>query len=614
MKINPTFAPSKKRSSVMTIKNIAIIAHVDHGKTTLVDKIMYHCRLFRENENTGDLILDNNDLERERGITITSKNVSVIYKDTKINIIDTPGHADFGGEVERVLNMADGVLLLVDAFEGPMPQTRFVLQKAIDLGLKPCVVINKVDKENCTPDEVHEAVFDLMFELGAEEWQLDFPSVYGSAKNNWMSEDWKKPTQNIEPLLDMVLEHIPSPKVEEGSLQMLITSLDYSSFTGRIAIGRLHRGTLTENMPISLVKRDGKIIKSRIKELHTFEGLGRKKVSQVQAGDICALVGLEGFDIGDTVADAENPEALKTIAIDEPTMSMLFTINDSPFFGKDGKFVTSRHIKERLERELEKNLALRVEATDSADKFLVFGRGVLHLSVLIETMRREGYELQIGQPQVIIKEVDGVKCEPVEELTIDLPEDISGRAIDMVTIRKGEMTSMEGKGDRMICKFIIPSRGIIGLRNQLLTATAGEAIMTHRFLEYQPLKGGIPERLNGSLVSMENGTAIPYSIDKLQDRGKFFIDPGEDIYEGQVIGENSRQDDMVVNVTKTKKLSNVRSAGADEKAKIVPAIKFSLEEALEYIQKDEYVEVTPNHLRLRKIYLKEVDRKRNKAV
>ena len=614
MKINPTFAPSKKRSSVMTIKNIAIIAHVDHGKTTLVDKIMYHCRLFRENENTGDLILDNNDLERERGITITSKNVSVIYKDTKINIIDTPGHADFGGEVERVLNMADGVLLLVDAFEGPMPQTRFVLQKAIDLGLKPCVVINKVDKENCTPDEVHEAVFDLMFELGAEEWQLDFPSVYGSAKNNWMSEDWKKPTQNIEPLLDMVLEHIPSPKVEEGSLQMLITSLDYSSFTGRIAIGRLHRGTLTENMPISLVKRDGKIIKSRIKELHTFEGLGRKKVSQVQAGDICALVGLEGFDIGDTVADAENPEALKTIAIDEPTMSMLFTINDSPFFGKDGKFVTSRHIKERLERELEKNLALRVEATDSADKFLVFGRGVLHLSVLIETMRREGYELQIGQPQVIIKEVDGVKCEPVEELTIDLPEDISGRAIDMVTIRKGEMTSMEGKGDRMICKFIIPSRGIIGLRNQLLTATAGEAIMTHRFLEYQPLKGGIPERLNGSLVSMENGTAIPYSIDKLQDRGKFFIDPGEDIYEGQVIGENSRQDDMVVNVTKTKKLSNVRSAGADEKAKIVPAVKFSLEEALEYIQKDEYVEVTPNHLRLRKIYLKEVDRKRNKAV
>ena len=596
----------------MEIKNIAIIAHVDHGKTTLVDKIMHHCSLFRENEKTGELILDNNDLERERGITITSKNVSVVYKDTKINIIDTPGHADFGGEVERVLNMADGVLLLVDAFEGPMPQTRFVLQKAIDLGLKPCVVVNKVDKENCTPDEVHEAVFDLMFELGAEEWQLDFPTVYGSAKNNWMSDDWKNETDNIEPLLDMVLEHIPAPKIEEGTTQMLITSLDYSSFTGRIAIGRLLRGTLKENMPISLVKRDGSIVKSRIKEVHTFEGLGRMKVPEVQAGDICALVGIEGFEIGDTVADFENPEALQTIAIDEPTMSMLFTINDSPFFGKDGKFVTSRHIKDRLAKELEKNLALRVEETGSADKFMVFGRGVLHLSVLIETMRREGYELQIGQPQVIIKEIDGVKCEPVEELTIDLPENVSGRAIDMVTIRKGEMTSMEAKGERMICKFVVPSRGIIGLRNQLLTATAGEAIMTHRFLEYQPLKGGIPERQNGSLVSMENGTAIPYSIDKLQDRGRFFVDPGEDIYEGQVIGENSRQDDMVVNITKTKKLSNVRSSGADDKAKIVPAIKFSLEEALEYIQKDEYVEVTPNHLRLRKIYLKEVDRKRNK--
>lgn len=592
------------------VKNIAIIAHVDHGKTTLVDKIMYHCNLFRSNENTGDLILDNNDLERERGITITSKNVSVVYKDTKINIIDTPGHADFGGEVERVLNMADGVLLLVDAFEGPMPQTRFVLQKALNLGLKPCVVINKVDKENCTPEEVHEAVFDLMFELGAEEWQLDFPSVYGSAKQNWMSDDWKKPTQNIEPLLDMVIEHIPSPKVEEGTVQMLITSLDYSSFTGRIAIGRLQRGTLKEGMPITLVKRDGAKVKSRIKELHTFEGLGRKKVTEVFAGDICALVGLENFDIGDTVADFENPEALQTIAIDEPTMSMLFTINDSPFFGKDGKFVTSRHIKERLERELEKNLALRMQPTDSADKFMVFGRGVLHLSVLIETMRREGYELQIGQPQVIIKEIDGVKCEPVEELTIDLPEDISGRAIDMVTIRKGEMLSMEGKGERMVCKFHIPSRGIIGLRNQLLTATAGEAIMTHRFLEYQPFKGGIPERQNGSLISMENGKAIPYSIDKLQERGKFFVDPGEEIYEGQVIGENSRGDDMVVNVTKTKKLSNVRSSGADDKAKIVPAIKFSLEEALEYIQKDEYVEVTPKNLRLRKILLKEVDRKR----
>jgi len=594
------------------IKNIAIIAHVDHGKTTLVDKIMYHCQLFRDNENTGDLILDNNDLERERGITITSKNVSVVYEDTKINIIDTPGHADFGGEVERVLNMADGVLLLVDAFEGPMPQTRFVLQKAIDLGLKPCVVVNKVDKENCTPDEVHEKVFDLMFELGAEEWQLDFPTVYGSAKQNWMSEDWQNPTDNIEPLLDMVIEHIPEPKIEEGTTQMLITSLDFSSFTGRIAIGRLTRGTLKANQQISLVKRDGAIVKSKIKELHTFEGLGRKKVEEVQVGDICAIVGLEGFEIGDTVADIENPEGLKTIAIDEPTMSMLFTINDSPFFGKDGKYVTSRHIKERLTKELEKNLALRVEDTDSADKFMVFGRGVLHLSVLIETMRREGYELQIGQPQVIIKDIDGVQCEPFEEMTIDLPEHVSGKAIEMVTMRKGEMLSMEAKGDRMVCEFIVPSRGIIGLRNQLLTATAGEAIMAHRFKEYQPLKGGIPERQNGSLVSMENGTAIPYSIDKLQERGKFFIDPGEDIYEGQVIGENSRGDDMVVNVTKTKKLSNVRSAGADDKAKIVPAIKFSLEEALEYIQKDEYVEVTPNHLRLRKILLKEVDRKRSK--
>ena len=596
------------------IKNIAIIAHVDHGKTTLVDKIMYYCHLFRDNENTGDLILDNNDLERERGITITSKNVSVIYKDTKINIIDTPGHADFGGEVERVLNMADGVLLLVDAFEGPMPQTRFVLQKAIDLGLKPCVVINKVDKENCTPEEVHESVFDLMFELGAEEWQLDFPTVYGSAKHNWMSDDWKKPTTTIEPLLDMVIEHIPSPKISEGTTQMLITSLDYSSFTGRIAIGRLQRGELRTGMNISLVKRDGKITKSKIKELHVFEGLGRKKVESVQAGDICALVGLEGFEIGDTVADFENPEGLKTIAIDEPTMSMLFTINDSPFFGKDGKYVTSRHIKDRLYKELEKNLALRLEETDSADKFMVFGRGVLHLSVLIETMRREGYELQIGQPQVIIKEIDGVKCEPVEEMTIDLPEEVSGKAIEMVSLRKGEMLSMEAKGDRMICKFMIPSRGIIGLRNQLLTATAGEAIMAHRFKEYQPLKGGIPERQNGSLVSMEKGQAIPYSIDKLQERGRFFVDPGEDIYEGQVIGENSRGDDMTVNVTKTKKLSNVRSSGADDKAKIVPAIKFSLEEALEYIQKDEYVEVTPKHLRLRKIYLTEVERKRNKTI
>jgi GTP-binding protein len=594
------------------IKNIAIIAHVDHGKTTLVDKIMHHCQLFRENETTGELILDNNDLERERGITIVSKNVSVNYKGTKINIIDTPGHADFGGEVERVLNMADGVLLLVDAFEGPMPQTRFVLQKAIDLGLKPCVVINKVDKENCTPDEVHEKVFDLMFELGAEEWQLDFPTVYGSAKNNWMSEDHNHPTETIEPLLDMVIEHVPSFESKEGNTQMLITSLDFSSFTGRIAIGRLQRGSLKEGQQITLIKRDGTQVKSKLKEIFVFEGLGRLKVEEVQTGDICALVGIEGFEIGDTVADIENPEKLKTIAIDEPTMSMLFTINDSPFFGKEGKFVTSRHINDRLTKELEKNLALRVESTDSADKFMVFGRGVLHLSVLIETMRREGYELQIGQPQVIIKEIDGVKCEPVEHLTIDLPEEVSGKAVEMVSLRKGEMTSMEAKGTRMICEFQIPSRGIIGLRNQLLTATAGEAIMSHRFLEYQPLKGNVPQRQNGSLVSMEQGKAIPYSIDKLQDRGKFFVDPGEDIYEGQVIGENSRGDDMTVNVTKTKKLSNVRSSGADEKAKIVPAIKFSLEEALEYIQKDEYVEVTPQSIRLRKIYLKEVDRKRNK--
>ena len=594
------------------IINIAIIAHVDHGKTTLVDKIMYHCQLFRENENTGDLILDNNDLERERGITITSKNVSVIYKDTKINIIDTPGHADFGGEVERVLNMADGVVLLVDAFEGPMPQTRFVLQKAIDLGLKPCVVVNKVDKENCTPDEVHEKVFDLMFELGAEEWQLDFPTVYGSAKNNWMSDDWQNETDNIEPLLDMVIEHVPTPVFKEGTTQMLITSLDFSSFTGRIAIGRVQRGNIVEGQQIALVKRDGTVTKSRIKEVFVFEGLGRKKVQSVQTGDICALVGVEGFEIGDTVSDLENPEGLKSIAIDEPTMSMLFTINDSPFFGKDGKYVTSRHIKDRLEKELEKNLALRMGETGSADKFMVFGRGVLHLSVLIETMRREGYELQIGQPQVIIKEIDGKKCEPIEELTIDLPETVSGRAVEFVTMRKGEMLSMEAKGERMICEFMIPSRGIIGLRNQLLTATAGEAIMAHRFKEYQPYKGEIPGRISGSLVSMENGTAIPYSIDKLQDRGKFFVEPGENIYEGQVIGENSRQDDMNINITKAKKQSNVRSSGADDKAKIVPAIKFSLEEALEYIQKDEYVEVTPNHLRLRKVWLKEVDRKRYK--
>ncbi|QKJ64440.1 translational GTPase TypA [Flavobacterium sp. M31R6] len=594
------------------IRNIAIIAHVDHGKTTLVDKIMYHCQLFRDNENTGDLILDNNDLERERGITITSKNVSVQYKGTKINIIDTPGHADFGGEVERVLNMADGVCLLVDAFEGPMPQTRFVLQKAIDLGLKPCVVINKVDKENCTPEEVHEKVFDLMFELGAQEWQLDFPTVYGSAKNNWMSDHWENVTDNVEALLDMVVENVPAPKVSEGTPQMLITSLDFSAFTGRIAIGRLERGVLKEGMPISLVKRDGTIIKSRIKELHTFEGLGRKKVLEVIAGDICAIVGVEGFEIGDTIADFENPEALKTIDIDEPTMSMLFTINDSPFFGKEGKFVTSRHIRERLTKELEKNLAMKLGETDSADKFMVFGRGVLHLSVLIETMRREGYELQIGQPQVIIKEIDGKKCEPIEELTIDLPETLSGRAVEFVTMRKGEMLSMETKGERMIVKFNIPSRGIIGLRNQLLTATAGEAIMAHRFIGYEPYKGEIAGRNKGSLISMEKGKAIPYSIDKLQDRGKFFVEPNAEIYEGQVIGENSRGDDMCVNVTKEKKQSNVRSSGNDEKARIIPPIIFSLEEALEYIQKDEYVEVTPKSIRLRKIYLTETDRKRFK--
>ena len=592
------------------IKNIAIIAHVDHGKTTLVDKIMHHCELFRTNQNTGDLILDNNDLERERGITILSKNISVMYKDTKINIIDTPGHADFGGEVERVLNMADGVLLLVDAFEGPMPQTRFVLQKAIDLKLKPIVVVNKVDKENCTPEEVHESVFDLMFELGAEEWQLDFPTVYGSAKNNWMSQDWKEQTENVEPLLDMVLKHVPSPKVEEGTPQMLITSLDFSAYTGRIAIGRLQRGTLKANMAVSLVNREGTITKAKIKELNLFDGLGRKEVKEVKAGDICAIIGLENFEIGDTVADALEPEALPTIAIDEPTMSMLFTINDSPFFGKDGKFVTSRHIKDRLEKELERNLAMRLENTDSADKFIVFGRGVLHLSVLIETMRREGYELQIGQPQVIIKEIDGRKHEPIEELTIDLPEHVSGKAIEMVTLRKGEMLSMQPKGERMVCEFLMPSRGIIGLRNQLLTATAGEAIMNHRFKEFQPYRGEIPGRNNGSLISMEKGNAIPYSLDKLQERGKFFVAPNEEIYTGQVIGENSRADDMVVNITKTKKLSNVRSSGTDDKVRLAPPIKFSLEEALEYIQGDEYVEVTPKSLRLRKVYLDENQRKR----
>jgi GTP-binding protein len=603
-----TFVPLK--IAMQNIRNIAIIAHVDHGKTTLVDKILHHCQLFRENESKGELILDNNDLERERGITILSKNVSVLYQNTKINIIDTPGHADFGGEVERVLNMADGVLLLVDAFEGPMPQTRFVLQKAINLKLKPIVVVNKVDKENCTPEEVYEAVFDLMFELGAEEWQLDFPVLYGSAKNNWMSDDWQNPTNSISPLLDSVVKHIPAPEVVDGNIQMLITSLDYSSFTGRIAIGRLHRGVLKSTDTVSLVKRDSTIIRSKIKELLVFDGLGRQKVDEVRAGDLCAIVGLENFEIGDTIADSESPQALPTIAIDEPTMSMLFTINDSPFFGKEGKFVTSRHIKERLERELERNLAMRLEETDAADKFIVYGRGVLHLSVLIETMRREGYELQIGQPQVIIKEINGKKCEPVEELTIDLPENISGKAVEMVNLRKGEMMAMEPKGSRMICSFKIPSRGIIGLRNQLLTATAGEAIMNHRFIDFEPFKGHIAGRINGSLISMEKGTAIPYSLDKLQDRGKFFIYPSDEIYTGQVIGENSRADDLVVNVTKTKKLSNVRASGSDDKVKLAPPLTFTLEEALEYIQKDEYVEVTPKSLRLRKIYLEENERKR----
>ncbi|TNE30279.1 MAG: translational GTPase TypA [Bacteroidetes bacterium] len=593
------------------IRNIAIIAHVDHGKTTLVDKILHFCQLFRENQQTGELILDNNDLERERGITILSKNVSVTYKGTKINIIDTPGHADFGGEVERVLNMADGVLLLVDAFEGPMPQTRFVLQKALELGLKPIVVVNKVDKPNCDPDAAHEAVFDLMFNLDASEDQLDFPTVYGSAKENWMSPDWNEKTDSIAPLLDMVLEYVPAPTVEEGTTQMLITSLDYSKYTGRIAIGRLKRGTLAENMQITLVKRDGTPVKSKVKELYKFDGMGKAKVETVEAGDICAVTGIEGFEIGDTICDFENPEALPSISIDEPTMSMLFTINDSPFFGKEGKYVTSRHIKDRLDKEMEKNLALKVEETERADAFRVYGRGVLHLSVLIETMRREGYELQIGQPQVILKEIDGVKSEPIEELIVDLPEDKSGTAVEMVTLRKGEMLNMQPKGDRMIVTFNIPSRGLIGLRNGLLTATAGEAIMNHRFKEFQPYKGEIPGRQNGSLINMEKGTAIPYSINRLQDRGKFFVDPGVDIYGGQVIGENSRAGDMVVNITKTKHLTNIRSSGADDKMRIAPAIKFSLEEALEYIQGDEYVEVTPSNIRLRKILLNESDRKRS---
>ena len=596
----------------MNIRNIAIIAHVDHGKTTLVDKLIYACKANDDRNQSKELILDNNDLEKERGITILSKNVSVSYKNTKINIIDTPGHADFGGEVERVLNMADGVLLLVDAFEGPMPQTRFVLQKAIELGLKPIVVINKVDKENCTPDVVQEKVFDLMCNLDATEEQLDFPTVFGSAKNGWMSMDYNTPGEDIIPLLDAILEFIPFPNVNSGTAQLLITSLDYSSFIGRIAIGRLHRGEFKVGQQVALIKRSESIVKSRIKELYLFEGLGKVKVDKVGAGDICAIVGIDGFEIGDTIADFDFPEALPKIAIDEPTMSMLFTINDSPFFGREGKFVTSRHIKDRLEKELEKNLALKVEQTGSADSFNVFGRGVLHLSVLIETMRREGYELQVGQPQVIVKEIDGMKCEPVEELTIDLPENFSGKAIEVVNVRKGELLSMEPKGDRMILQFIIPSRGIIGLRNYLLTATAGEAIMSHRFVEFQPFKGEIAGRLNGSLISMENGKSIPFSLSNLQDRGKFFVDPNEDIYEGQVIGEHTRSSDLTVNVTKTKKLTNMRSSGSDDKVRIAPAIKFSLEEALEFIQSDEYVEVTPKEIRLRKILLKEVERKRMK--
>jgi GTP-binding protein len=599
------------------IRNIAIIAHVDHGKTTLVDKLLHAGHLFKDHENPGELIMDSNELERERGITILAKNVSVRYKDYKINIIDTPGHSDFGGEVERVLNMADGCLLLVDAFEGPMPQTRFVLQKALQLGLKPIVVINKVDKKNCTPDEVHEQVFDLMYSLDATEDQLDFPTFYGSAKHGWMNTDWKQPSDNITPLLDGIIQYIPAPRVESGTPQMLITSLEYSSYIGRVAIGRMHRGELKSGQPVALVKRDGKtIVKARIKDLYVFEGFEKQKVDFVASGEICAIVGLEGFEIGDTVTDPEKPEALKSIAIDEPTMSMLFTINNSPFYGKEGKYVTSRHIKERLDKELEKNLALRVGDTGSADSFMVYGRGVLHLSVLIETMRREGYELQIGQPQVIFREIDGVKCEPMEELTIDLPESDAGKAIETVSIRKGEMTNMEPKGDRMILKFIIPSRGIIGLRNYLLNVTAGEAIVTHRFKEYQPYKGEIPGRINGSLIVMEEGEAIPYSLHNLQDRGKFFIDPGEPVYEGQVIGEHSRGGDLVINVTKTKKLTNIRASGSDEKMRIAPALKFTLEEALEYIQSDEYVEVTPKSIRLRKIYLKENDRKRdrNKAM
>ena len=593
------------------IRNIAIIAHVDHGKTTLVDKMMLAGHLFRNDQTSGELVLDNNDLERERGITILSKNVSINYNGTKINIIDTPGHADFGGEVERVLNMADGCILLVDAFEGPMPQTRFVLQKALQIGLKPIVVVNKVDKPNCRPEEVYEMVFDLMFSLNATEDQLDFPVIYGSAKNNWMSEDWQQPTDSLTPLLDTIVKHIPAPQQLDGTPQMLITSLDYSAYTGRIAVGRVHRGTLKEGMNITLAKRDGTLVKSKIKELNTFEGLGRKKVEAVSSGDICAIIGVEGFEIGDTICDFENPEALPPIAIDEPTMSMLFTINDSPFFGKEGKFVTSRHIHDRLQKELDKNLALRVRKTENEDgKWIVSGRGVLHLSVLIETMRREGYELQVGQPQVIYKEIDGVKCEPIEELTISVPEEFSSKMIDMVTRRRGEMTSMETQGDRVNIEFDMPSRGIIGLRTNVLTASQGEAIMAHRFKEYQPYKGDIERRTNGSMIAMESGTAYAYAIDKLQDRGKFFIYPQDEVYAGQVVGEHVHEKDLVINVTKSKKLTNMRASGSDDKARIIPPIVFSLEEALEYIKADEYVEVTPKSMRMRKVILDELERKR----
>ncbi|MBK7911189.1 translational GTPase TypA [Candidatus Pollutiaquabacter sp.] len=594
----------------MQIRNVAIIAHVDHGKTTLVDKMLHQAKLFRDNQETGELILDNNDLERERGITIVAKNVSIRYKDVKINIIDTPGHADFGGEVERVLTMADGVLLLVDAFEGPMPQTRFVTQKALAAGLKPIVVINKVDKENCRPDEVHEQVFDLFFNLNATEEQLDFPTLYGSSKQGWMSTDWQQPTSDITPLLDAIIEHIPAPVIPEGTPQMLISSLDYSSYVGRIAIGRVFRGQLRENMPISLVKRDGAITKARIKELHSFEGLGRSKNESVSAGDICALVGLESFDIGDTVADFENPEPLPPIAVDEPTMSMLFTINNSPFFGKDGKFVTSRHLRDRLFKETEKNLALRVDETSSPDAYNVYGRGILHLSILIETMRREGYELQVGQPQVIIKEVDGERMEPMEALTVNVPEQFSGAVIDLVTQRKGELQIMEPKGDVLHLEFSIPARGIIGLRNSLLTATQGEAIIAHRFKAYEAWKGEIPGRINGVIISMDKGKATAYSIEKLQDRGRFFIDPTEDVYMGQIIGEATRPGDLVVNVTRAKQLTNFRAAGSDDNVRITPKIDFSLEEAMEYIEKDEYLEITPKAIRMRKILLDENDRKR----